>query len=117
MRTSPEPLHARFSTPAAEQKKNTLIHPLACVVLIACDYLWTTVEWAMLLWVVTIPLTFIATTIPVYLIQRRLNEDGHKKAVIIAGTCGILAALPTPIMGTVAGAGFLAVAGIKRLSN
>ncbi|MBI5692027.1 MAG: hypothetical protein HZC55_18250 [Verrucomicrobia bacterium] len=85
--------------------------------LLACDYLWTMVEWAMLLWVVTIPVTFLATAIPVYSIQRRLNRDERDKAAVVAVACGILAAVPTPIMGTVFGGWFLAAAGLKALSQ
>ena len=74
-------------------------------------------EWAAFLWLITIPLTFTLTAVPIYFIQRHLNDDKNQKAFVIAGVCGFLAALPTPIMGTVAGAGFLVAAGLKKISN
>ena len=94
--------------------KSLWLHPVSCVVLMGCDFLWTTVEWAAFLWLITIPVTFTLTALPVYLVQKNLQDDSRMQACSEAVVCGVLAAIPTPIMGTAVGAAFLAMTGIKK---
>jgi hypothetical protein len=91
------------------------IHPLSAVLLIAVDGLWTLVDWAAIAWIVTIPLSFLAVCLPVYMIQRHLQGTNTGKSMAIASFLGVLAAIPTPISGTLAGGIVLAMAGIRSL--
>jgi hypothetical protein len=83
--------------------------------LIAVDGLWTLVDWAAIAWVVTIPLSFLAVCLPVYLIQKHLRGTNRGKSMAIASFLGVLAAIPTPITGTLVGGIVLAMAGIRSL--
>jgi hypothetical protein len=94
-----------------------MIHPLSAVLLIAVDTLWTLTDWAAFAWVVTIPLSFAAVAVPGYLIQRHLNGGGPGPSAAIAAALGVLAAIPTPVTGTLAGTVILALAGIRSLWN
>jgi hypothetical protein len=91
------------------------IHPLSAVLLIAIDNLWLLADWAALLWVVTIPLSFFAVCIPVYLVQKHMRGDPSGRAMAIAALLGVLAAIPTSITGSTAGLMVLGYAGLYRL--
>ncbi|MDA1183660.1 MAG: hypothetical protein O2930_03325 [Acidobacteria bacterium] len=93
------------------------IHPWSALVLVVVDNLWTLAGWAVLLWAVTIPLSFLAVSIPTYLIQRYWNGDTPGRALGVSVLLGVLAAVPTPITGTAAGALFLGVAGVRSLKG
>lgn len=90
------------------------IHPLSAVILIVVDGLWMLEEWVVLLWAITIPLSFLFVFVPTWLIQRYVKGDSRGKASAYAAFLAILAAVPTPVTGTVAGALALAWAGLGR---
>jgi hypothetical protein len=83
--------------------------------LIAVDNLWNLADWAVVDWIVTIPLSFISVFIPVYLIQKHLKKDSNGRAMAFATLLAVLAAIPTSITGTPVGFGLLAWTGLKRL--
>ena len=91
----------------------SLVHPIAAVILIAVDSLWTIPDMAAFAWMVTIPLCFLAVAIPTFLIQRFVKKDGTLKAAGVAAGLGVIAAIPTPITGTAVGGIALALAGIR----
>lgn len=93
------------------------IHPLSAVLLMVVDSLWTLADWAAAFWFITIPLSFVAVAFPTLLIQKCLNRDSFLRAMAVAGFLGVLAAVPTPIMGTAAGAFVLALAGWRRFHH
>ena len=92
-----------------------LIHPLSAALLIAIDSLWTMADWAAFAWLVTIPLSFLAVFLPTYLIQRHMKKDPAGKSAAVAAFLATLAAIPTPITGTIVGTFVLAVAGLRSL--
>ena len=94
-----------------------LIHPFSAVLLIVVDNLWTLADWAAAFWIITIPLSFLAVAFPTLLIQKLLNHDSLLRALALATFLGVLAAVPTPVMGTAAGAFVLALAGWRRFHH
>lgn len=94
-----------------------MIHPFSAVLLVAVDALWTLADWAAVLWLVTIPLSFLAVAFPTLLIQKFLNRDPLLRAAAVAAFLGVLAAVPTPVMGTAVGAFVLGLAGWRRLQR
>lgn len=91
------------------------IHSLAALVLVAIDSLWAIFDWLPPVWIVAIPFCFVATFVPVYLIQRHLKHDSPSRALTFATVMAILAAIPTPITGTPIGLGLLAWTGLGKL--
>jgi hypothetical protein len=91
------------------------IHPLSAALLIAIDNLWLLADWAVLMWIVTIPLSFFAVCIPVYLVQRHMRGDPPGRAMAIATLLGVLAAIPTSITGSTAGIMVLGYSGLRRI--
>jgi hypothetical protein len=100
-----------------EKKPHPTIHPLSALLLMVIDGLWSFVEWTAVTWLVTIPLSFLAVFLPILLIQKAFNGDSPKKAVAIASFLGVLAAVPTPVTGTVAGLAVLTLAGIRSFGH
>ena len=100
---------------AAPKKEQPMIHPLSAVLLVAIDNLWLLADWAALLWIVTIPLSFVAVTLPCYLIQKHVKGDPTGRALAISTLLGVLAAIPTPITGTTVGFIVLGFAGFRWL--
>lgn len=94
-----------------------LIHPLSALLLIIIDSLWTLPDMAALAWVVTIPACFAAVFLPAFFVQKLVKKDPPGKSMAVAALLGILAAVPTPIMGTAVGAIALALAGLRTLGN
>ncbi len=92
-----------------------LIHPLSALLLIVVDALWTMPDMAAFAWIVTIPACFLAVFLPTFFIQKLMKKDSAGKAFAVAATLGILAAVPTPIMGTAVGAIALALSGLRNL--
>ena len=97
------------------ERRDASIHPLSAVLLITVDNLWLLADWAAFMWIVTIPLSFVAVFVPVYLIQRHFRGDSAGRAGAIASLLGVLAAVATPITGTTAGLIVLGYAGIRSL--
>jgi hypothetical protein len=91
------------------------IHALSALILAAVDSLWAVFEWAPPLWIVAIPLCFLAVFVPTFLIQKYLKHDGNGKAVTFATLLGVLAAIPMPITGTAVGISLLAWTGLGKL--
>jgi hypothetical protein len=104
-------------SPAEERRAwtRTPIHPISALLLVVVDNLWNLADWAVLLWIVTIPLSFLSVFVPVFMIQKFLQKDSTGKALIYATLFGVLAAIPTSIMGTPVGLAVLAWAGFNRL--
>jgi hypothetical protein len=98
-----------------EPRAKSLIHPLAALVLMVIDALWTMADWATVAWIFTIPLSFFAVLLPAFFIQKHMNGDSAGKAMAVSAFLGILAAVPTPIMGTTVGAIALALSGLRSL--
>ena len=94
-----------------------LVHPIAALLLIAVDALWTIPDMEVFAWLVTIPLCFLTVAVPVFLIQKFMAKDSGLRAFTIATVLGILAAIPTPIMGTAVGTILLTVAGLRSLGG
>jgi hypothetical protein len=98
-------------------EQRPLIHPLSAALLIAVDGLWTFVDWAALALMVTIPLSFLTVCVPTYLIQKHLKGDPAGRSMAVASFRGVLAAIPTPITGTLVGGIALGLAGIRSLQR
>jgi len=97
----------------SERAAAPLIHPLSAILLVAVDGLWTLTDWAAAAWLVTIPASFLAVAVPTYFVQNRVKRDPAASSAAVAAALGILAAIPTPVMGTVVGAAALALAGLR----
>lgn len=91
------------------------IHALSALVLAAVDSLWAVFEWAPPLWIIAIPLCFVAVFAPTFLIQRHLKHDSNGRALTFATLLGVLAGIPIPIAGTAVGASLLAWTGLGKL--
>ncbi len=90
-----------------------MIHPIAALLLIVIDNLWTLADWAVVTWAATIPLAFLAVGLPSFFIQKFMKGDTTGRALAISSFLGVLAAVPTPITGTAVGALALGFAGFK----
>jgi hypothetical protein len=91
------------------------IHPLAAVLLLVVDNLWNLAEWAVIDWIITIPLSFITVFVPVFLIQKLLKKNRSGRAFGYALLLGVIAAVPTSLTGTPVGLALLAWTGISKL--
>ena len=100
--------------PASSKGDGPPIHALSALVLAAVDSLWAIFLWEPPVWILAIPCCFAAVFLPVYLIQRHLKNDSKGRALAFATLLAVLAALPTPITGTVVGASLLAWTGVGR---
>jgi len=78
------------------------------MVLVGVDALWTLVDWAALFWLISIPLSFVACFVPVFFIQKFIHRDPFLRAFGVAVLCGVLAAVPFPVTGTIVGLAILA---------
>lgn len=106
----PDNLHQAGSAPPDSRP----IHALSALVLIAVDSLWAVFDWVPPVWILAIPLCFLAVFVPCLLIQKYLKHDPTGRAIAIATLLGVLAAIPTPITGTSVGLGVLAWSGLGR---
>ncbi len=93
------------------------IHPLSAIALIVIDSLWLLADWDALLWIITIPVSFVSCFVPVFLLQKFMRGDGNGQAAAIATLLAILAAVPTPISGTIVGTIVLSWAGLHSLGK
>jgi hypothetical protein len=108
------PLTAQPKTPRSVAD-GPPIHALSALVLAAVDSLWAVFEWAPPLWIVAIPLCFLAVFVPSFLIQKYLKQDGNGRAATFATLLGVLAAIPMPVTGTAVGLSLLAWTGLGKL--
>ncbi len=92
------------------------IHPLAAFLLIAVDNLWNMADWAVVTWIVTIPLAFLSVFVPTYYLQRRKQGLSWFTSFGWALLFGLAAAIPFSVAGTAVGATALAWLGINRLN-
>ena len=91
------------------------IHALSALILVAVDSLWAIFDWLPPIWIVAIPLCFLAVFIPTFFIQKHLKQDSSVRALTFASVLAVLAAIPTPITGTPIGLGLLAWTGLGGL--
>ncbi len=110
--TSSTPIPLRHSEEQSARGA-PLIHPLAALLLIIIDNLWTLADWAVLAWTATIPLAFLAVGLPSFFIQKFMKGDPTGRALAVSSFLGVLAAVPTPITGTAIGALALGFAGFR----
>lgn len=108
------PEKQRDATPNVEVE-GAPIHALSALILVAVDNLWNLVDWAVVDWIFTIPLSFITVFVPVFLLQKYLKKDSNGRALAFATLLGVLAAIPTSITGTPVGLGLLAWTGLRKL--
>ena len=85
-----------------------LFHPASAVVLVGVDALWTLPDLDVPMWFVLIPLCFVVCSLPVFCIQKFIHRDPVPRAFGVAALCGVLAAVPFPVTGTVVGLAVLA---------
>ncbi len=93
------------------------VHPLAALILLAVDNLWSLAEWAVVSWAITIPAAFVSVFVPTYLLHRRRLGQSRARALGWATLLGGIAAVPFSVGGTALGAGLLAWLGITRLAG
>ena len=91
------------------------VHALSALILVAVDSLWAIFDWVPPVWIIAIPLCFLAVFLPVFLLQKFLKRDSNGRALAFATLLGVLAAIPTPITGTPVGLGLLAWTGLGKL--
>jgi hypothetical protein len=90
------------------------IHPLAALLLLVVDNLWSLGDWAVFAWIVIIPLSFLSVFFPGLFLQRYANRDGWGKSTGKALMLATMAAVPTAVLGTPVGVAFLAWAGVDK---
>ncbi len=93
------------------------VHPLAALILLAVDNLWSLAEWAVMSWVVTIPAAFLSVFVPTLILHRRNLGQSKPRALAWATLLGTIAAVPFSVGGTAIGAALLAWLGIQRLGQ
>ena len=103
------------AAPGAASSDGQPIHALSALILVAVDSLWIPGEFLMPAWIVAIPACFAAVFVPTYLIQRHLKNDSKARALTFATMLAVLAAIPTPITGTLVGLGLLAWTGLGKI--
>lgn len=91
------------------------VHPLAALLMIGVDNLWNLADWAVIDWLVTVPLCFFSVLVPVFFVQKLVMKDRTRRAFAFAVLLGAIAAVPTSITGTPVGLALLAWTGISKL--
>lgn len=94
--------------PVSGASAKPLFHPASAMVLVGVDALWMLADWAALLWFISIPLSFLACSLPVFFIQKFIHREPFFRAAGVAVLCGVLAAVPFPVTGTIVGLAILA---------
>ena len=107
----PEPIRVNPLPPVGE---GSPVHALSALVLVAVDSLWIPAEFLPPIWIIAIPACFVATFVPTFLIQKHLKRDSTGRALTFATLLAVLAAVPTPVMGTPVGLGLLAWTGLGK---
>lgn len=110
------PRASDHAAPSHSASGHAPFHPLAATLLLLVDNLWNLADWAVMDWIITIPLSFLTVFLPTFSIQRRKSGDSLGKAFLKALFLGVVAAVPTSITGTPIGLLLLAWAGINKLS-
>jgi len=91
------------------------VHPLAALLMIIVDNLWNLADWAVVDWIITVPLCFFMVFVPAFFIQKFLMKNRVGRAFLFALLLGIVAAVPTSITGTPVGLALLAWTGVNKL--
>lgn len=99
--------------PASSGRPLSSFHPAAAGILLFVDNLWMLADWNALVWIVTIPLSFLSVFIPTLCLQRFSRRDRWRIALGKALALGVVAAVPTSVCGTPVGVALLAWAGIE----
>src|SRR5262245_19509079 len=73
------------SSPLAEGPP---VHALSALILVAVDSLWAIFDWVPPVWIVAIPLCFLAVFLPVFLLQKFLKRDSNGRALAFATLLG-----------------------------
>lgn len=99
--------------PGREGRVFSPIHPAAATILLFVDNLWMLAEWNALVWLLTVPLSFLSVFVPTLWLQRKSRRDSWGRALGKALVLAIVAAVPTSVTGTPVGMALLAWAGIE----
>ncbi len=99
------------------RRSDAPVHPLAAALLIFVDNLWMLADWNAVTWFLTIPLSFLSVAFPTFFLQRFLHRDGWGKSLGKGLLLGVLAGVPTSLMGTPVGLALLTWAGILRAKS
>jgi len=91
------------------------VHPLAALLMLLVANLWNLVDWAVVDWIVTVPVCFFMVFVPTYFIQKFLMKNRAGRAFAFALLLGVVAAVPTSITGTPVGLALLAWTGVSKL--
>lgn len=111
-----EPRASDHAVPRHSASGRAPFHPMAATLLLLVDNLWNLADWAVIDWIITIPLSFLTVFLPTFFIQRRQSGDSLGKAFLKAVFLGLVAAVPTSLTGTPIGLLLLAWVGINKLS-
>jgi hypothetical protein len=84
------------------------------VLLLVADNLWTLAEFAVVSWLLTVPLSFLVVFTGTFQIQRCQGGDSVGRALAKALLLGAIAAVPFSVTGTPVGLALLAWAGIRH---
>ena len=103
----------RIAEPPTPAARPYWLHPASGALILAVDWLFFAPEalTAEIAAVITSPLAFLITTAGVFWIQRKRNGDSIGAALAKAVFGGIMAAIPTPIGGTLLGTVVLVLSG------
>jgi hypothetical protein len=107
----PDPSRTESSTPPAPE--GPMIHPIAAAALIVVDSLWTIPEIAGFV-IPVILAGFLSVGPLTFLVQKFIRGDSNGRAAAIALFLAILAAVPTPVVGTTVGLIVLGMAGLHH---
>ena len=110
-----EVLPPKIETASSNANDPAPVHALSALVLAAVDSLWAVFDWVPPLWIIMIPGCFVCVFVPVFLIQKYLKGNLNGRALTFATLFGVLAAIPTPVMGTPVGLALLAWTGLGKL--
>ena len=106
----------RYDEGATPPRRRYWLHPTSGLLILGVDWLFfapeaATAEFAA---IVTSPLAFLITSIGVFWIQRRKNQDTLAAAALKAVLSGIVAGIPTSIGGTILGTAVLLLSGLSK---
>jgi hypothetical protein len=91
------------------------MHPLAALLMMLVDNLWSVPELAVIDWFITVPLCFVMVFTSTFFIQKLVMKNRGRRALAFALLLGTIAAVPYSVTGTPVGLAFLAWTGVSRL--
>ena len=100
----------------APTRRRFWLHPMSGLLILGVDWLFFAPEaaTAQTALIVTVPPAFLAAGSGTFWIQRRRNGDTIRAALLKGLVGGVLAAVPTPISGTVFGTLVLVLSGLSN---